>query len=57
MNRSITLFFTLLISSFFVSQHAFAYEQNFQNISQKLEKSSQGLVGRIGIAAQERGSP
>ena len=27
-----------------------------ENISQKIEKLSQGLVGRIGVAAQEIGS-
>ncbi|BHH86086.1 hypothetical protein [Desulforhopalus sp. 52FAK] len=31
-------------------------EHNFQDISEKLEKLSQGLVGRIGVVAQEIGS-
>ena len=30
--------------------------KNFQDISQKIEKLSQGLAGRIGVAAQEIGS-
>ena len=40
----------------FAVQPAFAEEHNFQDISQKIEKLSQGLVGRIGVAAQEIGS-
>ena len=38
------------------TQPAFAEEHNFQDISQKLERLSQGLVGRIGVAAEEIGS-
>ena len=38
------------------TQPAFAEEHNFQDVSQKIEKVSQGLAGRIGVAAQEIGS-
>ena len=50
------LLFIAIISSLFAVQPAFAKEHNFQNVSQKLEKVSQELVGRIGVAAQEIGS-
>ena len=56
MKQKIALFFIVIVSSFFAVQPAFAKEHNFQDISQKLEKLSQGLVGRIGVAAQEIGS-
>jgi len=56
MKRKITLFFIVIVSSFVAVQPAFSEEHNFQDISQKLEKVSQGLVGRIGVAAQEIGS-
>jgi len=39
-----------------ISLGVFAQEQNVQNISQKIEKVSQGLAGRIGVAAQEIGT-
>jgi beta-lactamase class A len=56
MKRNIALFFIVIVSSFFAVQPAFAQEHNFQDISQKIEKLSEGLVGRIGVAAQEIGS-
>ena len=56
MKRNIALFFIVIISLFIAVQPAFAEEHNFQNVSQKLEKVSQGLAGRIGVAAQEIGS-
>jgi beta-lactamase class A len=56
MKRSIALFFIVIVSSLVAVQSVFAEEHNFQDVSQKLEKLSQGLVGRIGVAAQEIGS-
>ena len=56
MKRNIALFFIVIVSSFVAVQPAFAQEHNFQDISQKIEKLSEGLVGRIGVAAQEIGS-
>ena len=56
MKRNMALFFIVIASSFIAVQPAFAEEHNFQDISQKLEKLSEGLVGRIGVAAQEIGS-
>ena len=56
MKRNIALFFIVIFSSFVAVQPAFAQEHNFQDISQKIERVSQGLVGRIGVAAQEIGS-
>ena len=56
MRRNIALFFIVIISLFIAVQPAFAQEHNFQDISQKIEKLSEGLVGRIGVAAQEIGS-
>jgi beta-lactamase class A len=56
MKRNMALFFIALVSSLMTAQPAFAQEQNYQDISQKIEKLSQGLVGRIGVAAQEIGS-
>ena len=38
------------------TQPAFAEGHNFQDVCQKIEKVSQGLAGRIGVAAQEIGS-
>ena len=43
-------------SSLVAVQPAFAEAHNSQDVSQKIEKLSQGLVGRIGVAAQEIGS-
>jgi len=56
MKQKIALFFIVIASSFVAVQPTFAEEHNFQDVSQKLEKLSQGLVGRIGVAAQEIGS-
>jgi beta-lactamase class A len=56
MKRNIALIFIVIVSSFFAVQPAFAQEHNFQDISQKIEKVSQGLSGRIGVAAQKIGS-
>jgi beta-lactamase class A len=56
MKRNIALFFIVIASSFVAVQPAFAQEQNVKDVSQKIEKLSEGLVGRIGVAAQEIGS-
>jgi len=56
MKRNIALFIIAIASSFVAVQPAFAKEHNYQDISQKIEKVSQGLAGRIGVAAQEIGS-
>lgn len=56
MKRKITRFFIVIVSSFAAAQLVFADEHNFQDISQKIEKVSQGLAGHIGVAAQELGS-
>jgi beta-lactamase class A len=56
MKRNIALFFIAIASLFVAVQPAFAEEHNFQDISQKIEKVSQGLAGHIGVAAQEIGS-
>jgi len=53
MKRNTALFFIAIASSFVAIQPAFADEHNFKDVSQKIEKLSQGLVGRIGVAAQE----
>ena len=55
MKKNIVLLFTVIISSLFAVQPAFAQEHNFQDVSQKIEKLTEGLVGRIGVAAQEIG--
>jgi beta-lactamase class A len=55
MKRKTALFFIAMVSSFVAVQPAFAQEHNIQDISQKIEKLSQGLAGRIGFAAQEIG--
>jgi len=56
MKRNMALFFIVIVSSFVAVQQVFAETPNVQDISKKLEKVSQGLVGRIGVAAQEIGS-
>jgi len=56
MKRNVAPFFIVLVSFFVAVQPAFSQEQNFQDIPLKLEKVSQGLAGRIGVAAQEIGS-
>jgi beta-lactamase class A len=55
MKRKTALFFIAMVSSFVAVQPAFTQEHNLQDISQKIEKLSQGLAGRIGFAAQEIG--
>lgn len=42
-------------SSLLAVQPALAQEKSIKDVSQKIEKLSQGLVGRIGMAAQEIG--
>ena len=56
MKRNIALFFIVIISLFVAVQPALAKEQNVKGVSQKIEKLTEGLVGRIGVAAQEIGS-
>lgn len=56
MKRNIALCLIVIVSSFVAVQPAFAAEHNFQGIPQKIEKVAQGLVGHIGVAAQEIGS-
>lgn len=55
MKKQIALLFTVIISTLFAVQPALAQEQNVKDVSQKIEKLSEGLVGRIGVAAQEIG--
>ena len=56
MKQNIALFFIVIISLFFAVQPTFAQKQNVEDISKKIEKLSERLVGRIGVAAQEIGS-
>jgi len=56
MKRNITLFFIAIASLFIAVQPVFAQKQNVEDISKKIEKLSERLVGRIGVAAQEIGS-
>jgi beta-lactamase class A len=56
MKKNIILFFSLMALALVAVQPIFAQKENVQDISQKIEKLSQGLVGRIGVAAQEIGS-
>jgi beta-lactamase class A len=56
MKQYVARFFIALVSCVFAVQPAFAQEHNLEVISQKIEKLSQGLVGRVGVAAQEIGS-
>jgi beta-lactamase class A len=56
MKRNIALFFIALVSPLMTVQPAFADKHTLQDVSPKIEKLSQGLVGRIGVAAQEIGS-
>jgi len=51
-----TVFFIAVFSTFVAVQPTFAQKQNVEDISKKIEKLSEGLVGRIGVAAQEIGS-
>ena len=55
MKKHIVLLFTVIISSLFAVQPALAQKQNIKDVSQKIEKLTEGLVGRIGVAAQEIG--
>lgn len=56
MKKNLALFFIVMASSFLVVHPALAQEQNVKDVSQKIEKLSEGLVGKIGVAAQELGS-
>jgi beta-lactamase class A len=56
MKKKIALLFSVMVSSFIAVQPAIAQEHKYQDISQKIEKVSQGLVAHIGVAAQEIGS-
>ena len=56
MKRNIALFIMVIASSYVAVQPALAKEQNVKGVSPKIEKLSQGLVGRVGVAAQEIGS-
>ena len=56
MNRSISLFVIAIVSSSVAGRPSFAQEHDVQAIAQKIETVSQGLAGRIGVAAQEIGS-
>ena len=56
MKKHIVVLFTVIISALFAVQSASAQEQNMKAISQKIEKLTEKLVGRIGVAAQEIGS-
>ena len=55
MKKNIVLLFTAIMASLFAVQPALAQEQNVKDVSQKIEKLTEGLVGRIGVAAQEIG--
>lgn len=55
MKKNIALLFTAIISSLFAVQPVLAQKQNGKDVSQKIEKLTEGLVGRIGVAAQEIG--
>jgi beta-lactamase class A len=56
MKKHFILLAAVIMSSLFTVQTTFAQKQNVKDVSQKIEKLSQGLVGRIGVAAQEIGS-
>ncbi|MBL3827130.1 MULTISPECIES: class A beta-lactamase [unclassified Marinobacter] len=56
MKRNIATFLIVIASLFFAVQPAFSEEHNVKDVPQKLEKLSEGLVGRLGVAAQEIGS-
>ena len=55
MKKRIVLLYTIIISSLVAVQPTLAQKQNVNEVSQKIEKLSEGLVGRIGVAAQEIG--
>ena len=56
MKQNLVLLFTVVASMFITVQPAYAQKQNVEAVSQKIEKLSEKLVGRIGVAAQEIGS-
>ncbi|MBL7472217.1 class A beta-lactamase [Robertkochia sediminum] len=56
MKQNLVSLFTVVASMFITVQPAYAQEQNVEAISQKIEKLSERLVGRIGVASQEIGS-
>jgi len=56
MKKNIALFFVAIVTSLATIQTTFAQKQNVEDLSKKIEKLSEGLVGRIGVAAQEIGS-
>ena len=56
MKRNIALFTIALVSTLITVQPAFADKHTLQDVSPKIEKLSQGLVGRVGVAAQEIGT-
>ncbi len=55
MKRGIALLSIAIALSCAAVQPAFTQEHNLQDVSQKIEKLSQGLAGRIGFVAQEIG--
>ncbi|MCA6079265.1 class A beta-lactamase [Fulvivirga sedimenti] len=56
MKQSLVLLFTVVASMFITVQLTYAQKQDVEAISRKIERISEGLVGRIGVAAQEIGS-
>jgi beta-lactamase class A len=56
MKRNIALFIMVIAASLVAVQPTLAQAQNVKDVSQKIEKLTEGLVGRIGVAAQEIGS-
>jgi beta-lactamase class A len=56
MKQNIALLIIVIISLFIAIQPAFAQEQNIKDVSQKIEKLLEGLVGRIGVAANTSGT-
>ncbi|WP_439183815.1 class A beta-lactamase [Carboxylicivirga taeanensis] len=56
MKNNFAPFLMAVFSTFVAIQPTFAQKQNAEAISKKIEKISEGLVGRIGVAAQEIGS-
>lgn len=56
MKHIITIFSILIVSAFVAVQPTFSQEYKTQQISQKIERLSEKLAGRIGVAAQEIGS-
>ena len=55
MKKHNVLLFIAIISSLVAVQTTLAQKQNAKDVSQKIEKLTKGLVGRIGVAAQEIG--